>query len=219
VHERREDQRNQRNRLRGQRSLPLRQRPARRQERQEESYPDHIRLNFNVGSDLWWHVLAYWFPKSQGFQIEHEWDFEGRIQRPATLAVLLGQDPIAVVDLRPEISREALRGHPEQAKAIVRRDMNRLFDEVSIWSAQPALCVISALGHQWNAIIRPTDMTSEMAKVSLGYDWYGEWDDDVRSEKSYRSLGSYLKVLKSARKCVSPGCHGGNADLVPVART
>jgi len=141
------------------------------------------------------------------------------MQRPATLAVLLGQDPIAVVDLRREIQEDAQPGHPERVKAIVRKDMNRLFDEVSIWSGQPALCVISALGHRWNAIIRPTDMTSETAKNSLGYDWYGEWDDDVRSEKSYRSLGSYLKVLRIARKCLAPGHHAGNADLDPVVRT
>jgi len=117
---------------------------------------------------------------------------ENRIGR-ISMVVLHKGNPVVLLllqgclDTGNDYSRQHMRGVASET-----------FDRIALWSSLPFLCVIAAIGTKWNAFLRPTDMTSEQAKLVLGYDWFGEWEEDIVSDVSYEALGHNFRSIKVA---------------------
>ncbi|KAF9041228.1 hypothetical protein BJ165DRAFT_272764 [Panaeolus papilionaceus] len=167
------------------------------------SYPDFILetahlspattvINGGLSSPLWRQILTYWFPPSEGFIIIDDWRC-GNNHQPPNMSVLYQDQAVLLLQLHGEINLDL-----DISQQILRNNADQLFDAVAVWSGHPALCVVSAIGARWNTFIRSTDMTSEIAKQILGYDWYGEWSEDVASDRSHELLGRYFGILKTS---------------------
>ena len=177
------------------------------------AYPGHIldtaiqcRLQpqgDNTGSFhiLWRQVLAYWFPPPEGYKVAEEWQpaFPEPNRSLASIAILFQEQPIVL--LRLQGVSDSHRGLTQRS---MRATADKVFDTVAIWSGQPAICVISAMAAKWSMFVRPTEMTSAMVQDLVGYDWYGDFGDDVWSTTSYQALGQYFKVLKASCKWPRP---------------
>ena len=139
---------------------------------------------------LWRQILAYWFPRSAGFAIEEDWRPALGVEqeRHVNLAVLYRGQPLVLLYLDRD-------GLPEE---LLLEAANREFDRISVWSGQPALCVIVAVDMKWSTFIRPTDVTSGMVAESVGDDWCGGFEDEVWSLASYQNLKRYFDVLKAS---------------------
>lgn len=145
---------------------------------------------------LWNQILSYWFPRSAGFKVEEGWQpdlLNPYLQQPPIMAVLYQGQPIVLLYL--EGSQEYFDGLPQRK---LREVGNRAFDTISIWSGLPAMCVIAAMDQKWSSFIRPTEMTSGMVHDLIGYDWYGDFGDEVLSLASYQALKQYFNVLKAS---------------------
>ncbi|KAF8882253.1 hypothetical protein BD779DRAFT_1543637 [Infundibulicybe gibba] len=126
-----------------------------------------------VFSPIWGDILAHWFPPEEAFEIERNWnDISTSV---LSYAVLHG-------------------GRPLRARAAA----NQFFDDIAPYSHHDTMCVVSALGLNWNAFVRPTYLKSEDAQLVLGYDWFGEWEEDVISVTSFEVLGRCFRDIKES---------------------
>ncbi len=168
--------------------------------------PQHDSTNFRI---LWRQVLAHWFPSSEGYNLAEEWRpvFLEPNQGIADIAILFQEQPIVLLQLQGFSD-----SHGGLTHCGMRATANKVFDTVAVWSGQPAICVISTTGAKWSMFVRPTEMTSAMAQDLVGYDWYGDFGDDVWSTTSYQALGQYFKVLKAS-------CTWLRLDIVVVSLT
>jgi hypothetical protein len=148
----------------------------------------------SVFHSLWHQVLAYWFPHSEGYNVVENWHphayLEPTQQTLISVAVFYQGQPIVLLLLQRDIDM-----HSELA---LRVNGDKTFDTFAVWSGLPAMCVIVAAGARWSAFVRPTDMTTQMVNDLVGYDWYGNFEEDVWSEASYQALRQYFKVLKDS---------------------
>ncbi|TFK35844.1 hypothetical protein BDQ12DRAFT_655175 [Crucibulum laeve] len=152
---------------------------------------------------LWWQILSYWFPAIEGYIIQQNWEtpdhgealsgqFPSMLLEQVTFAVLYAGQPLVLLQIRGTLDST------DSTRRLAREAARQQFDRAALWSGHPTLCVISAMGKRWNAFARPTDMTSEEAEATLGYDWFGEWTENVVSTSSYEILGACFRMLKVA---------------------
>ena len=133
-------------------------------------------------------VMDEWQPPTHDSSVSDE----NRIKR-ISMVVLHKGNPVVLLLLQGFLDT----GN-NSSRQLMRDVASDTFDQIALWSSLPSLCVIAAMGTKWNAFLRPTDMTSEQAKQVLGYDWFGEWQEDIVSDVSYEALRHNFRSIKVA---------------------
>jgi hypothetical protein len=150
---------------------------------------------------IWRDILSYWFPSEHGFEIVQDWEIPipssvdpEPLPLRCTFAVLNDGRPLVLLQIRGTLDNAN-----DIARQWGRAAADKQFDRVvSGPFPPPTLCVISAMGLKWNAFLRPADMTSAEVQSVRGYDWLGEWEEDVTSMVSFESLGYCFDAIKTS---------------------
>lgn len=194
--------------------------------RSDAEYPDYIRDTLTYISEsppartnyypLWNHVLEYWFPPTEGFDIVQDWDpskasfgphhiVEAQLQNNAE--VLQRTNPsFAVFDVmfptQPFLCVKVLNALPvdEFVKLRAQVALEETFETLSVCSAASAglkpICVVSAVGAKWGMVVRQPGWLQTDPGMQVGNDCVGEWEEDVTSPESFKVMGYYFEEMK-----------------------
>jgi len=146
--------------------------------------------------DLWELVLMHWFPETEGYRIEHQWnipyldDHEGAAD--ITFVVLDADNPVVL--LQVSAPRDF---HNEHTRAAAHALSSSHFEHVAPYCTNDyPLCAIAAMGKKWMGFHRSPNLTAYEAQ-SLGEECI-EWMDDIVSEPSYEMIERFFSSLKEA---------------------
>jgi len=191
----------------------------------DAEYPEYIRDTLDYLSDLpparrnyyplWNHVLEYWFPPTEGFDIVQDWDpkmsFSARrfvrqpqnnvetdelLARPKTsFAVfdIMFPQPFLCVNIH-----SALPGN-EFTKTQARVTLEETFETLracSLGTDLRPLSVVSAVGAKWGMVVREPNWSQSGLGLGIGSDCIGEWEEDVTSVESFRVMGYCFEEMK-----------------------
>lgn len=185
--------------------------------RSDEEYPEYIRdtlahisellparTNYNP---LWNHVLEYWFPPTEGFDIVQNWDpsmalfgphhiVEPQLQNIteilqrsnpsfAVFDVMFPTQPFLCVNIH-----NAASPVDEFMKIEARVTLEETFETLRACSAArtglKSLCVVSAVGAKWGMVVREPGWSQNDQEMRI--DCVGEWEDDVTSSESFNVM-------------------------------
>ncbi len=184
--------------------------------RVDAEYPEYIRDTLAYVSELpparrnyyplWNHVLEYWFPTTEGFDVVQDWDPRTSFSIEPQYNVENGEVPgpkpsFAVFDamspMQPFLCVNVHSALPanEFAKSQARESLEETFKMLKTCSRGASLrplCVVSAVGAKWGMVLREPNWSQS----DFGNDCIGEWEEDVTRPESFRVMGYCFEELK-----------------------
>jgi hypothetical protein len=160
---------------------------------------------------LWNHVLEYWFPSTQGFEILQDWDPKSSLQVHQVLQNDMGgasfsstpKQSFAVFDITSP-TEPFLFVNVHNALTVndfTRRQAKVTMDETfetlracSFCAGFESLCVISAVGAKWGMVLRETGWLDS----DFDGDCVGAWEEDITTAESFDVVRYCFEGTKSS---------------------
>lgn len=146
--------------------------------------------------DLWEFVLTHWFPERDGYNIVPQWAIPYLGPRDANAAnvtfAVLDAAAAPVLLLQVSAPRDFHNVHTREAAEALSAAH---FEHVAPYCPLERMCVVSAMGKKWSALLRSPNLTAYEAR-SLGEERV-DWMADVVSEVSYELMERLVADLKA----------------------
>lgn len=187
----------------------------------DQTYPEYIHDTLTYVSDmppdrkkyypLWNHILEYWFPSTQGFEIVEDWDpktsfrahqiiphqtgNEALPPRPkssfAVFDVTTPTEPFLFVQIHNAL---AMNDFIKRQARITMEESFETLRACSFSAGFESLCVISAVGAKWGMVVREAGWLE--GETDSGDECIGEWEENVTGTESFRVMGYCFEEMK-----------------------